>query len=110
MESWAKSGAEAEQAWPLIFHYDPAGSGMIQLVLAESRECTMDTTIKYAALVIFLIVVIAVLITLRDGFPIGRGRNGGPVVDGHSAVTQNTTRTSVDLSWRLISAQHDASI
>lgn len=45
----------------------------------------MDTTIKYAALVIFLIVVIAVLITLRDGFPIGRGGNGGPIIEGRKA-------------------------
>lgn len=42
----------------------------------------MDTSIRYAAFVIFLIIVVAVVWVLRDGFPIGRGKNSGPIVEG----------------------------
>lgn len=38
-------------------------------------------TIKYAALVIFLIAIVVVLVVLQDGIPIGRGSGAGPIVE-----------------------------
>lgn len=42
-------------------------------------------TIKYAALVIFLIALVAVIWVLKDGFPIGRGSGAGPITEGRLA-------------------------
>ncbi|MCR9293570.1 MAG: hypothetical protein NXI32_12680 [bacterium] len=67
----------------------------------------MDTTIKYAALVIFLIVVIAVMWTLRDGFPIGRGRSGGPIVEDN-ALAPPVAPVSGHFAWDSVGADVQA--
>ncbi|MEM8735924.1 MAG: hypothetical protein AAGG44_16970 [Planctomycetota bacterium] len=41
----------------------------------------MDTTIRYLALVVFLIIVFAVAFAMSGGIPIGRGGGGGPIVE-----------------------------
>lgn len=42
----------------------------------------METSIRYAALILFLIAVFAIVWTLKDGFSIGRGRGAGPIIEG----------------------------
>lgn len=46
----------------------------------------METSIRYAALILFLIAVFAIVWTLKDGFSIGRGRGAGPIIEGASPV------------------------
>lgn len=41
----------------------------------------MSNSIKYTALIIFVVVVFAVAMALSDGIPIGRGPGGGPIID-----------------------------
>ena len=41
----------------------------------------MSNSIKYTALLIFVVAVIVVAMALSDGIPIGRGPGGGPIID-----------------------------
>ncbi|MFK7735935.1 MAG: hypothetical protein AB8B50_07910 [Pirellulaceae bacterium] len=41
----------------------------------------MDTTIRYLAFAVFLIVVLAVALALSGGIPIGRGPGRGPILE-----------------------------
>lgn len=41
----------------------------------------MDSSLRYLAFAVFLIVVVAVVMVLSDGIPIGRGPGGGPIVE-----------------------------
>jgi hypothetical protein len=41
----------------------------------------MDTTIRYLAFAVFLIVVFVVALALSGGIPIGRGPGRGPILE-----------------------------
>ncbi len=55
------------------------------------------TTIRYAALIIFLIIVVALVLVLRDGFAIRRGALDGRHLVGILRASENISTSGLNL-------------